>query len=178
MSVTVAEEGNRRTGDMSSAEAAQCTLDIKAWFSRSDAARSLQNGATSVDFQRLEKTIDCELPLSLKAVLSEVNGGIYFMDKKQLNTTQIADTTSRLERTPGWKEGLVPFAGDEDTTLVIDTRYGDVYEWDADGKGDRVAPSMERFLEDYRNNLLSGHFEFLEDVGVIEKMGGKPTSRK
>jgi cell wall assembly regulator SMI1 len=166
-------------GDMSSAEAVQCTVDIKGWFARTSCAKNMRGGANSVDIQGLEKTIDSALPSSLKAVLSEINGGIYFMDKRQLNTAQIAEATGRMERTPGWKAGLIPFCGDEDTLLVIDTRYGEVMEWDVnDGKGDTVASSLEQFLENYRNDLLSGHFEYLEDIGVIEKMGGKAASKK
>jgi hypothetical protein len=178
MSVTVAEEGNRRMGDMSSAEAAQCTTDIKAWFARTSAGKNLRGGADSVSFQRLEKTIDSALPSSLKAVLSDINGGIYFMDKKQFNTDEVAEWHGRMEGTPGWKAGLIPFAGNDDTLLVVDTRYGEVFEWDVnDGKGDSVATTLERFLENYRNDLLGGHFEYLDDVGVIEKMG-KATTKK
>lgn len=175
MSVTVAEEGNRRAGDMSTAEVVQCTLDIKSWFARTSCKKSMNEGATSVDFQRLEKTIDTELPSSLKAVLSEINGGIYFMDKKQLNTNQIAECVSRVESSRQWKGGLIPFAGDDDVLLVIDTKRGHgVYEWEAsDGLGDQVAPSLEKYLEDYRNDILGRRLEFLEDVGVIEKMGVK-----
>ena len=39
------------------------------------------------------------------------------------------------------------------------------------GVGDTVADNVVQFLENYRNSLLSGRFEFLEDIGVIEKMG-------
>lgn len=174
MSVTVAEEGNRRAGDMSTAEVVQCTLDIKSWFARTACKKLMVDGATSVDFQRLEKTIDQEIPSSLKAVLSEINGGIYFMDKRQLNTSQIAECVSRVENSRQWKAGLVPFAGDEDVLLVIDTRNHAVYEWDSgEGLGAEVAPSLEKYLEDYRNNMLSRKVEFLEDVGVVEKMGVK-----
>lgn len=162
---------------MSSAEAVQCAQDIKAWFARMG-AKSIRRGADTVDFQRLEKTIDSALPGSLKAILSEINGGVYFMDKRQFSTDDIAEAYGRLDGTDGWKAGMVPFAGDDDTLLVIDTKYGEVSEWDAHGgKGDTVAQNLERFLENYRNELLSGHYEYLEDVGVIEKMG-KSGARK
>lgn len=162
---------------MSSAEAVQCTLDIKSWFSRTDC--EMNRKASSVDFQRLEKTIDTELPSVLKAVLSEINGGIYFMEKKQMSTDDIAECFAKVERSKKWEAGLIPFCGDDDTLLVIDTQHDyRVHEWDSgDGLGDQVSPSLERFLEDYRNDLLGGHFEYLEDVGVIEKMG-KAASRK
>jgi hypothetical protein len=62
--------------------------------------------------------------------------------------------------------------------LVINTRNGEVVEWDReDGVGDVVAHSFTSYVEDYRNSLLGGHMEYLNDVGVIENMvGGK--SRK
>jgi hypothetical protein len=178
MSVTVAEEGNRRMGDMSGAESIQCATDIKSWFQRTDCVRYIKNGASSVDFQRLEKSIDTELPNSLKILLAEANGGIYFLDKKMMGTEDIASCVSKFERSRDWKAGLIPFCGDDETLLVIDTRnYDGVYEWDtSDGLGDMVAPTMEKYLEDYRNSLLGGHFEFVEDIGVIEKMGGKTVS--
>ena len=127
MSVTVAEEGNRRMGDMSSAEAVQCTVDIKAWFSRSRCS-TMREGADTVAFQRLEKSIDSAVPSSLKAMLSEINGGIYFMDKRQFSTDQIAACFDKMERNPGWKAGFIPFCGDDDTLLVIDTKYGEIFE--------------------------------------------------
>lgn len=164
---------------MSRAEAVQCTLDIKSWFSRTECGPNMNNGASSVDFQRLEKTMDTELPSALRVVLSEINGGIYFMEKRQMSTDDIADCFAKVERSKKWEAGLIPFCGDEDTMLVIDTQHDyKVHEWDSsDGLGDQVSSTLERFLEDYRNDLLSGHFEFLEDVGVIEKMG-KAASKK
>ena len=38
--------------------------------------------------------------------------------------------------------------------------------------GDEVARSLADFLEQYRNDLLSGGFELVADLGVIEKVGG------
>lgn len=179
MSIVVAEEGNRRVGDMSSAEASQCVLDIKAWFSRTDCRKLMQNGAESADIQRLEKSIDTQLPRTHMQLLSEVNGGMYLMDKELLSASQIAEVFSEVDRSKLWQAGLIPLCGDAESMLVIDTRRNDeVLEWDADdGVGSSVAPNLVRYLEDYRNSLLSGHFEYLDGIGVVEKMGGKP-SRK
>ncbi|KAJ1422453.1 hypothetical protein B484DRAFT_114143 [Ochromonadaceae sp. CCMP2298] len=162
---------------MSTAEAGQCAQDIMAWFTRSDCR--MGKGADSVDFQRLEKTIDTELPPVLKIILESVNGGLFFMDKKQLNTDEIADCAGQNEKSKAWKQGLIPFGSDGDTLLVVDTTRGDeVFEWDEDGLGDCLAPSLVRYLEDYRNALLGGSFEYLEDIGVVEKMGASKAPRK
>ena len=73
-----------------------------------------------------------------------------------------------------WKDGLIPFCGHEESLLVVDTRNDNlVYEWDEDsGLGDDpIANSLASYLEEYRNNLLSGSCEFLgSDCGVIEKV--------
>jgi hypothetical protein len=60
--------------------------------------------------------------------------------------------------------------------LVVDTRDkgAAVYEWDEDDgvSSDPVAPSLAQYLEMYRNQLLAGHCEYLDDAGVVEKVGG------
>lgn len=159
-------------GDMNNAEIQQSILDLKSWFSRTKCNKLMNGPATSVDLQRLEKSIDVRLPNALRALLSEVNGGMYFMEKKLLSTEEIQDIFSSNERKSNWKAGLIPFAGEESSLLVIDTRRDDaVREWDEDdGVGDTISDNMVRYLEEYRNNLLGGHFEYLDDVGVVEKM--------
>lgn len=158
---------------MNRAEISQSVLDIKAFFTRHGASKLFGGPATSPDIQRLEKTIDNQLPFALNVLLGEVNGGLYFMERKQYNTEEIKDKVGDLESSKKWKNGLVPFCGDDSSMLVIDTTAGDaVFEYDLDdGLGDQVAPNFVRYLETYRNDLLSGHFEYLEDCGVIEKMG-------
>jgi hypothetical protein len=77
-----------------------------------------------------------------------------------------------------WKGEYLPFCGDENSLLLIDTSDGKVYEWDSDdGLGDDVALSFSSYLESYRNSLLEGHMEFLSGVGVVENMSAAP-SRK
>lgn len=49
-------------------------------------------------------------------------------------------------------------------------------EWDADGEGTAVASTFSLFLESFRNELLSGRCEYVEDLGVIEKIAKKSSS--
>lgn len=66
----VAEEGNRRKGGASCDEIKQCVLDIKSWFSRADRAFNDRDGASPVDFQRLEKACDQSIP---EVMISELD---------------------------------------------------------------------------------------------------------
>jgi hypothetical protein len=161
---------------MNRAEINQAVTDIKGWFDRTKCKKHMNGPASNADMQRLEKGIDARLPDALKSILFEVNGGMYFMDKKQLSAEEIREIVSSNERNSTWREGLIPFCGDESSLLVIDSKRSDeIREWDADdGVGDRVSDNLTRYLESYRNDLLSGHFEYLDDIGVVEKMGGKP----
>ena len=84
MSVTVAEEGNRRRGEMGAEEVTQCVLDIKSWFKRSGCDVERLGRASSADFQRLSKAVG-DVPEGLESLLSETNGGIWFGDKAGLS---------------------------------------------------------------------------------------------
>ena len=175
MSVTVAEDGNRRVGGPELAEIRQCVLDAKSWFSRS--GWESVEGCTSADLQRLEKTIDFEIPPALAALLSEVNGGLWIMDKQSFGSRRIAEVYAEKESSKKWKRDYVPFAGNDDLSalLLVDSSVAGaaVYEWDSeeDCLGDSVASSFGTFIETYRNDLLSGQFEYLDGCGVIEKIG-------
>lgn len=158
---------------MTRAEVVQCVLDIKAWFKRTKSKSLELISANEVQLQQLEKTIDTSLPMGLRELLVESNGGMYFMDKKQLSTKEIAEVVREHEGSSTWKNGIIPFCGDGSSFLVISTTDNDkVYEWDVDdGLGDLISSNLNDYLETYRNDLLESHFEFLDDVGVIEKMG-------
>jgi len=173
MSVTVAEEGNKRVGGPSQGEVNQCVLDIKSWFARSDEFEE-PKGASEVDLQRLMKTIDVELPRALESLLIEANGGLWFMDKASFSAAQIAETCSENDSNRNWRAGFLPFAGDDSTLLVIDSAGGnEVFEYEIDdGLGDCVAPSLGAYLESYRDQLLGGTFEFMGGIGCVEKFGG------
>jgi hypothetical protein len=91
-----------------------------------------------------------------------------------MNTDTIADITSNLEGKKLWKNGLITICGDESDMYVLCTKSGEVKEWDADdGLGDMVngGETFSSFLECYRNFLLGGKCEYVEDVGVMEKVG-------
>ena len=176
-SVTVVEDGNRRKGGMNEEEMRQCAMDIQLWFERNGARPP--KGAASSDFQRLEKALDLPLPEALKVLLTEVNGGIWFMEKQAMSVEMIIETVNEHESSKLWKRGTIPFCGDAGGMLVIDTKTEAIFEWDADdGLGDEVDRTMADHLESYRDVLMN--CEYMDDIGVVEKVGSKSSgnSRK
>ncbi len=92
-----------------------------------------------------------------------------------MSCDSIAQVTSKFEGRKNWRQGIVPLCGDEGMgMLVVDTATAKtaVYEWDEDDgiADDPIFPSLGTFLEDYRNRLLAGQCEFLDECGVIEKV--------
>ena len=46
-------------------------------------------------------------------------------------------------------------------------------EWDEeDGINETLSDSFNEYVENYRNSLLEGKYEYLDSVGVIEKISG------
>lgn len=171
--VKVAEEGNRRRGDMNTDEINQCVKDIVLWFRRNGC--NAEDGAESNRFQSLEKASDLRVPIALETLLKEVNGGIWFMEKKLMSINEIIDCISEVDSSSLWKRYLIPFCGDSSDMIVIDTNTDEVLEWDADdGLGDSLSKNLSSYLEDFRNNLISGKFEYMDDLGVIEKVTSRP----
>ena len=167
----VAEEGNRRQGSMSPAEIRQCVLDIVAWFERQEGCGPM-GGCDSAVVEGVEKSLGHELPPGLGLLLEKAGAGCWYYERQGLGAEALAKTAGDM----GLAEGLVPFASDVDGNLyVVDTtsKGEPVFEWDGDdnSRGDRVAASFEDFIEKFRNDLLSGGFEFIEECGVVEGMG-------
>lgn len=181
MPVVVAEEGNKRAGGPSKSELRQVVLDIKSWFERQDPNFKCGSPMTDVDFQRMGKAVDAQFPAALDTLLSEVNGGLWLEDKKTMTSDEIiaAVQSNESSKRPGWKASHIPFACDDVPSiyLIVDTatERGEVYEYDIDDGMEEdspvVAPALDAFLETYRDGLLNGMFEYIEDCGVTEKMG-------
>ena len=175
---TVATEGNARKGDMTTEELTQCILDIKSWFSRNGCDVERKGCASSADFQRMQKAAG-DIPEGLQTLLSESNGGLYFEDKAALSSDEVISLISDVESNEKWNTYLFPFCGDSTGLVAINVKSGKVVEWDEDdGTGDYLADTFNEYLETYRNALLGGKFEFVRDVGAIEKVGNTGSSRK
>ena len=162
--IVVAEEGNKRAGEMTPAEARQCAKDIVEWFRKHgdlDAVGTPQDDVDRISKQRA-------LPLALEELYLSAKEGIWFEDKELIGLQSCGKLLGEID------EPYFPFCRDvDDAMLVVDCDKETVYEWDlADGRGDRVAGSINDFLEEYRNKLASGKFEYMEGDGCIEKAGG------
>ncbi len=78
---------------------------------------------------------------------------------------------SDLESNKKWNNNHIPFCGDNSSLLAINLKNENVVEWDEDdGFGNVCANSFENYLENYRNSLLGGHFEYVDGCGVMEKV--------
>lgn len=174
MPVVVADEGNKRVGGPSAAEVTQCVTDIIGWFQRSPEDWSGSSGAPSADIQRLEKTLQMEIPADVEVMLGQSNGGLWFMEKEAFSIDKMRDQLMEYDGASWWRPGLIPFAGDDSTLLVVDTKdNGAVYEWDVGENmpSDKLADGLGAYLEQYRDTLLGGGCEYLDGCGVVEKVG-------
>mmetsp|Transcript_34879 Transcript_34879/g.46111 ORF Transcript_34879/g.46111 Transcript_34879/m.46111 type:complete len:183 (+) Transcript_34879:83-631(+) len=172
-SITVAEEGNRRTGNMDVQEFEQCVLDIVSWFE--DKSNSKEDKGSSLGgVEGLEKALGITVPEEAEKFLTQVNTGVWLYEKTCLTSEGAADAASGAEGSGKWQEGLIPIASDLDNNLlVLDTNTTGlkVCEWDPEGGlGSCVSSSFSAYLENYRNLLLSGKCQFIEDAGVVEEM--------
>jgi len=154
---------------MSSLECDQCALDIKTYF-KSHAPDLVEDfpGAKSEDLQPLEKSVGMELPEAFTAMLNAMNGGFWYNEFRALSAVKIQGLYTKH----------IPFASDpDDNLLVINEKTYAVHEAEMDGDavvlGDSLYDSFEKFLENYRNQLLSGALEYVEDVGMCEKVTAK-----
>jgi hypothetical protein len=111
----------------------------------------------------------------LEAVFAAQDGDLWFHESQALSTQAIVKLVrGDLKADRSWRRGLIPFARDVDDNLLVADAESDgaVYEWDSSsGLGSKIAPSFSVYLEHYRDQLLSGHHEFIEEMGIVEKMG-------
>jgi len=165
MVITVADEGNKRKGEMSKEEQAQCVSDILFWFRRNKTP--VQDSSTSEDLQPLAKALGGKLASLLEILLMESKNIVFYEDKRGMNAEEIIDAYQTINI-----EGVVPFAVDLDGNdyLVIGVD-GEVKEWNEDDglEEDEVHASFEGYVEEYRNNLLASKFEYVEDCGCMAK---------
>ena len=121
MSITVADEGNKRIGGMGREETEQCVLDIISFFQRNGVDKSKLDKASNADIQRLEKAIGMQVPYALNVLLMEANGGIHYMEREFMSCEKITEITDSLRNHALWRTNIIPIAGDESSLLAIDT---------------------------------------------------------
>ena len=158
-------QGNKRKGGMTPSETRQCITDITSWFSRFDVATK-PDSATALE--PLGKALGGEVDDTFITVVEECGNGIWYGDKKGMSCDEIVDAVDS-----GKFGSALPFASDEDGDFFLAiNRDGAVVEYSEEEEGEEICGSMADYLEDYRNGLLAGKFEYIEDCGCMEKAGG------
>lgn len=161
--VSVAEDGNKRSGPMTPGEIRQCVMDVSAWFARHvDTAR----GTPDDELRRFSHNHSLTLPLALEELYLGTSG-IWFDDKVMCSLQEAAKLKDEIKG-----DQYFPFANDDDEgLLVVNCDDEAVYEYDLhDGLGVKICNSFSDYLEEFRNGLLADHFEFISGVGTIEKV--------
>lgn len=163
-----AEEGNKRVGDMSNSEIRQCVQDVVSWFNRKNNACRNKKSSNNLDLEKLQKVIGYEISFLLKSLLLENDGSTYIYDKILLSSDEIVNLHNYLEKSSGFKPGMILFCGDNTSGYIL-AANDQVLEWDSDdGVGDVISNSFSKYIETYRNQLLCNSLEFIEGIGVVE----------
>ncbi|TMW66419.1 hypothetical protein Poli38472_004184 [Pythium oligandrum] len=167
--VQVLKDSHPRQGGMDEDECEQCIHDIVSWFQRK--ADLSERAAKSTDVESLEEELGREIPEALRSLLKKQSGGLWFDEYRSLTPSDIVRTAEKLAGVGGWKTSFIPFAADLDgNALITDAASKSaVYIFGDDGKGRQLAPTLSEYLEEYRNRLLSGQFDYVEDVGLVER---------
>jgi len=163
-------------------EVEQAVLDVVTWFKEHARPLALEKieGASDADLMKVEKIAD-NFPSALSKLLRCLNGGIYFGQCCLFSTKEIIEWGEKCAKMSSkWNESWIPIATDVDGNLILIDAEGAVREWDADAEllsKELIAASFATYLEDYRNKLLSGHMEYIEDVGIVEAVSTSPAKR-
>ena len=91
--IEVAEEGNRRRGEMTPSEMRQCAKDVVAWFQQH--ADLDAKGADQSVIDELSKKRD--LPLALEELWREACSGIWFEGYELLHPQSITKMLSEVD---------------------------------------------------------------------------------
>ena len=60
-----------------------------------------------------------------------MNENIWFMDKEAMTAGRIVKVLTKCSMSELWDPLFLPFCGDEEDMLIIDTASGRVFHWDA-----------------------------------------------
>ena len=125
----------------------------------------------------MEKEFDTPLPPVLVCLLQGQNGGLWFNEYRSFSANEIQESAkqARSEWNDWENDQYIPIAGDIDGSILLIDKSDEMalYEFDGDGKGRVQADSLEEYLETFREKLLSGKYEFVEEVGIVEKTSSR-----
>jgi len=100
--------------------------------------------------------------------LAAHDGGMPLYDFTALSCEQIGQATQEGRSSSKWQDDMVPVARNPEGDLLVVHAKG-VSTWSGeDGLGSVEAVSLAAYLEGYRNKMLGGHVEYVEDCGIME----------
>lgn len=104
----------------------------------------------------------------MQRMLKAHNGGMPLYDFTSLSCAQIAEASQEGRGSSTWQHDAVPVARNPEGDLLVVHGKG-VSTWSADdGLGSVDCGSLSAYLEAYRNKMLGGHVEYVEDCGIME----------
>eukprot|EP00281_Chroomonas_sp_CCMP1168_P031946 CAMPEP_0206246116 /NCGR_PEP_ID=MMETSP0047_2-20121206/19074_1 /ASSEMBLY_ACC=CAM_ASM_000192 /TAXON_ID=195065 /ORGANISM="Chroomonas mesostigmatica_cf, Strain CCMP1168" /LENGTH=155 /DNA_ID=CAMNT_0053671491 /DNA_START=186 /DNA_END=649 /DNA_ORIENTATION=+ len=142
---------NKRDGDMSGEELAQCLLDMETWLSTNaaDLADPFLKAAGASP-EELAKLPDGS-PEVLKGLLAKHNGHLPVLDFVLFSCSEVAEACASNKASDKWKEGTVPLGKNPDGDLLVVCASG-VHRWDPElGLGMVESESLSTYLEKYRD---------------------------
>lgn len=155
-------------------EIRQCVADLVGWFEKRNKTASATAGASNIELEKLK------LPLAVEELYLQTNGNlIWFDDKKMVSLREAAELKVEMKERNPKDDQFFPFGNDdEDDLLVVDCDTEAVYEYEVfEGLGHKITDSFSDYLERYRNDILADQYEFIEEMGVIEKVGASHPPR-
>mmetsp|Transcript_55366 Transcript_55366/g.89688 ORF Transcript_55366/g.89688 Transcript_55366/m.89688 type:complete len:178 (+) Transcript_55366:29-562(+) len=159
---------NARTGDMNEEEISQCLLDIASWLQSKAGAIGADYCAVAGANEPALAQISAAAPETLKMCLAAHDGGMPLYDFTALSCEQIGQATQEGRSSSKWQDDMVPVARNPEGDLLVVHAKG-VSTWSGeDGLGSVEAVSLAAYLEGYRNKMLGGHVEYVEDCGIME----------
>jgi hypothetical protein len=159
---------------MTTDESNQCIQDVVSWFKRSSELSF--EPLDSEEVEPIPKASGSSLDTVLSSLLTETGGAIWYGDKEGFTPSKVIEACSAEDF-----QGGTPFAADvDDEFYLVITEDGEVKEWTQDdGYGDEtLGGCFADYLEEYRNDLLAGKYEYVEDCGCMEKAGAGGGGRK
>ena len=78
------------------------------------------------------------IPDTFRLLLSHINGNIFFMEKEAMSIEKIIKVVTKCSMSKLWDPLFLPFCGDEDDMIIIDTDGGGVLEWDTQDGNKRI----------------------------------------
>uniref|UniRef100_A0A6U2EFG3 Uncharacterized protein n=1 Tax=Hemiselmis andersenii TaxID=464988 RepID=A0A6U2EFG3_HEMAN len=159
---------NKREGDMSDEELKQCVLDMETWLVANAGSAGSEFAGAAGASKELIDGLPASAPAALKGLLGVHDGKLPLLDFVGLACAEIVSEASAAKGSGKWQDDYVPIAKNPDGDLLVTCASG-VHRWDSElGLGSAESASLSAHLEQYRNLMMQGKLEYVEDCGIME----------